>query len=130
MSENKTTANIKNNNTNNNIVIDATGQSLGRLASKVAALLNGKSSTLFAKNQVEDIFITVKNASKVKVTGDKMNELLHKRYSGYPGGLKELTLSKVAAKKGYTEIIIHSVKGMLPKNRLQDKRLKNLSVTE
>lgn len=110
--------------------IDATGKSLGRLASEVAALLNGKDSLDFAKNRVLDVTVTVTNASKVKVTGDKMNELLHKSYSGYPGGLKELTLTHVVAKKGYSEVIRHAVEGMLPKNKLQSIRMKNLVVTE
>ncbi len=110
--------------------IDANGKSLGRLASEVAALLNGKNSVSFVKNKIFDVKVSVQNASKIKVTGDKMNELLHKSYSGYPGGLKELTLNKVVAKKGYSEIIKHAVYGMLPKNRLQDKKMMNLEVTE
>lgn len=110
--------------------IDATGQSLGRLASKVAAILNAKDSVDFAKNRVIDVSVKVINASKVRVSGDKMNELLHKSYSGYPGGLTELTLATVVKHKGYAEIIRHSVYGMLPKNKLQDLRMKNLEVTE
>lgn len=110
--------------------IDATGKSLGRLASEVAALLNGKSSVSFVKNKVLDVKVSISNASKLRVTGGKMNELLHKRYSGYPGGLKELTIGTVAAKKGYGELIKHAVYGMLPKNRLQDTRMKNLEITE
>ena len=110
--------------------IDATGKSLGRLASEVAALLNGKNSVNFVKNRVLPVEILVQNAAKVRVTGDKMNELLHKRYSGFPGGLKELTLNKVVVRKGYAELIKHSVYGMLPKNKLQDIRMKNLTVTE
>lgn len=110
--------------------IDANNVSLGRLASKVAALLNGKSSTSFVKNRVADVTVEVINASKVKVTGDKMNELLHKSYSGYPGGLKERPLTYVAKKHGFGEIIRHSVKGMLPKNKLNDLKMKNLTVRE
>ena len=115
---------------NNTHKIDATGQSLGRIASSVAALLTNKNSVNFVKNKIEAISVEVVNAGKIKVTGNKLNELLHKRYSGYPGGLKEVTIGKVAAKKGYTELLKHSVYGMLPKNRLQDERMKNLIVTE
>ncbi len=115
---------------NNTHTIDATGQSLGRIASSVAALLTNKNSVNFVKNKIENISVIVMNAGKIKVTGNKLNELLHKRYSGYPGGLKEVTIGKVAAKKGYTELLKHSVYGMLPKNRLQDERMKNLTVTE
>jgi large subunit ribosomal protein L13 len=113
-----------------NHVIDATGKSLGRLASEVAALLNGKDSVTFVKNAVEKVTVTVENANKVKVTGNKMSESVHKSYSGYPGGLKEQPLKHVVAKKGYSEIIIHAVKGMLPKNKLQDVRLKNLIIKD
>lgn len=110
--------------------IDAQNKSLGRLASEVAALLLGKNSTSFAKNTVADVEITVVNASQVKVTGNKMKESVHKSYSGYPSGLKERPLSYVADKKGFGEIIKHAVKGMLPKNKLQDLRMKNLTVNE
>jgi large subunit ribosomal protein L13 len=100
--------------------IDATGKSLGRLASEVASILNAKNSIDFAKNRVADVKVLVTNASKVKVTGNKMKESVHKSYSGYPGGLKEMPLSYVSAKKGFGELIRHAVKGMLPKNRLQE----------
>jgi large subunit ribosomal protein L13 len=110
--------------------IDAQNKSLGRVASEAAALLNGKNSTDFAKNVVADVKVTIINASLVKVTGDKMSTSTHKRYSGYPSGLKEPNLKQVAAKKGYSEIVKHAVYGMLPKNKLQDPRFKNLIVTE
>jgi large subunit ribosomal protein L13 len=113
-----------------NHTIDATGKALGRLASEVAALLNAKDSVEFVKNQAADVTVTVLNASKVKVTGNKMNESVHKSYSGYPGGLKEQPLKHVVAKKGYSEIISHAVKGMLPKNKLQDVRMKNLIIKD
>ena len=113
-----------------NYTIDATGKSLGRLASEVASVLNAKNSVHFIKNRVADVKVLVTNASKVKVTGNKMKESVHKSYSGYPGGLKEMSLSYVVDKKGYSELIRHAVKGMLPKNKLQDLRLKNLEVTE
>jgi large subunit ribosomal protein L13 len=113
-----------------NHTIDATGKALGRLASEVAALLNAKDSVDFVKHQVAPVTVTVLNASKVKVTGNKMNESVHKSYSGYPGGLKEQPLKYVVEKKGYEEIIAHAVKGMLPKNKLQDVRMKNLIIKD
>lgn len=113
-----------------NHVIDATGKPLGRLASQVAALLNGKDSVAFVKNTAVDVTVTVENASKVKVTGNKMNESVHKSYSGYPGGLKERSLKYVVENKGFGELIKHAVKGMLPKNKLQDVRLKNLIIKD
>lgn len=116
--------------TNTHHTIDASNKSLGRLASEVAALLNAKDSVNFVKNRVADISIKIINASKVKITGNKMKESVHKSYSGYPGGLKEMPLEYVVEKKGYTELIKHAVKGMLPKNKLQDIRMKNLAIEE
>jgi large subunit ribosomal protein L13 len=110
--------------------IDATDKALGRLASEVAALLNAKNSVGFVKNRVADVFVKVINASKVKVTGNKMKESVHKSFSGYPSGLKERPLSHVVENKGYGELIKHAVYGMLPKNKLQDIRIKNLAIEE
>lgn len=113
-----------------NYTIDATDKVLGRLASEVAALLNAKNSVDFVKNRVSDTTVKVTNAGKIKVTGKKMKESVHKSFSGYPGGLKEMPLQYVVAKKGYTELLTHAVRGMLPKNKLQDIRMKNLSIEE
>lgn len=113
-----------------NYTIDATNKPLGRLASEVAALLNAKNSVDFVKNRVADVSIKVINASKVKVTGNKMKESVHKSFSGYPSGLKERSLAYVVENKGYSELIKHAVLGMLPKNKLQDLRMKNLVVEE
>jgi large subunit ribosomal protein L13 len=116
--------------TNTTHTIDASGRALGRVASEAAALLNAKDSIHFVKNRVADVTVKVINASKVKVTGNKIKESVHKSYSGYPGGLKEMPLSYVVEKKGWSELIKHAVLGMLPKNKLQDIRIKNLEVTE
>lgn len=110
--------------------VDATGESLGRLATKVASILNGKNTVDFVKNKVAPVTVEVINASKIKVTGNKMNDVVHKNFSGYPGGLKQTPLVRVVEKKGYAELIRHSVKGMLPKNKLQDIRMKNLTISE
>ncbi len=113
-----------------NHTINADGKALGRIASEAAALLNAKDSIHFVKNRVADVTVTVTNASKLKVTGNKMNESVHKSYSGYPVGLKEMPLKYVVEKKGYSELIKHAVMGMLPKNRLQDIRIKNLIIED
>ena len=110
--------------------IDATNRPLGRLSSEVAALLNAKDSIDFVKNRVADVTVKVVNASKLKITGKKLEERMHKSYSGFPGGLKEKPLGHVASKKGYGELIKHAVHGMLPKNKLQDVRMKNLIIEE
>ncbi len=116
---------------NENIkTIDATGISLGRIATQAAHLLNGKNSVSFVKNKVNDITVKIENASKLKVTGNKMSDSVHKNYSGYPGGLKQTPLKNVVAKHGYAALLKHAIKGMLPKNKLQDIRLKNLEISE
>ena len=111
-------------------IIDATGTSLGRVATQVASLLNGKNTVDFVKNKVVDVTVNVVNASKMKITGNKINDSVHKRYSGYPGGLKQIPLSRVISTKGYGEVLKHAVSGMLPKNRLQDIRIQNLVISE
>lgn len=110
--------------------IDAKGRALGRVASEAAALLNAKDSIHFVKNRVADVSVKIINASQLKVTGNKMMSSTHKSYSGFPGGLTEMPIKYVAEKKGYSELLKHAVLGMLPKNRLQDIRIKNLVVEE
>lgn len=117
-------------NTTKEYTLDAEGKSLGRLASEAAAILNGKNSTSFAKNIVNDVKVKILNASKIKLTGNKLKESTHKRYSGYPGGQRTKTLEQVAEKKGFREIVKHAIHGMLPKNKLQDRRMQNLVIEE
>ncbi len=116
--------------TTTNHTIDATDKALGRISSEAAALLNAKDSVHFVKNRVADVTVTITNASKLKVSGNKMNESVHKSYSGYPGGLKETPLKYVVEKKGYSQLLTHAVRGMLPKNKLQDIRMKNLIIKD
>jgi len=113
-----------------NHIIDATDRSLGRVATEVAAILNAKNSVDFVKNRVADVSVKVINASKMKVTGNKMKESVHKSFSGYPSGLKLMPLQYVVEKKGFSELLSHAVYGMLPKNKLQDIRMKNLVIEE
>ncbi|MBP6949121.1 MAG: 50S ribosomal protein L13 [Candidatus Pacebacteria bacterium] len=113
-----------------NHTIDATDRALGRVATEVASILNAKNSIHFVKNRVAEVSVKVINASKMKVTGNKMKESVHKSFSGYPGGLKEMPLQYVVEKKGFSELLTHAVRGMLPKNKLQDIRMKNLVVEE
>ncbi|MBP9765923.1 MAG: 50S ribosomal protein L13 [Candidatus Pacebacteria bacterium] len=121
---------MTNTNTTKEYILDAEGQALGRLSSEAAAILNGKKSIDFAKNEVNDVKVKILNASKIKLTGNKLKEGIHKTYSGYPGGQKIKTFVQVVERKGYKEIIKHAIYGMLPKNKLQDKKMKNLSIEE
>ena len=110
--------------------IDATGKKLGRLASEVAFVLLGKNSPDFAKNKVADVEIVVENAQALDISDKKRDQKQYDRYSGYPGGRKVFTMKEVIEKKGYAEIIKMAVLRMLPKNKLQKRRIKNLIVNE
>jgi len=111
------------------LVVDASNQVLGRLASQVAMLLRGKHKAEFTPFLDTGDFVVVVNAERVKVTGAKTENKLYYRHSGYPGGLKVETLRERLDK--YPERVIRAaVKGMLPKNRLGRKLLKKLKVYE
>lgn len=109
---------------------DATGKSLGRLASEVAAALQGKDSTEFVRNAPSGSPVTVINASKLKIAAPRMIGKTYNSFSGYPGGLKQWTMEHVISKKGYSEIMRTAVKGMLPDNKLKTGMMKMLTVTE
>lgn len=110
--------------------IDASGKKIGRLSSEIAKILMGKNITEFAKNKIPNVKVSVINASKTEITAKKKSDTFFTRYSGYPGGLKEASLSQVIDKKGVKEVIRKSVLGMLPKNSLQSKMIKNLTISE
>jgi large subunit ribosomal protein L13 len=110
--------------------IDAENKRLGRIASEVAVLLMGKNLSSFAKNNVAEVSVGVKNASKMQIDSKKIAQETFSRYSGYPGGLKKPNMEKVISTKGFGEVLKFAVSGMLPKNKLRDKMLKNLKVTE
>jgi large subunit ribosomal protein L13 len=108
-------------------VIDAAGQSLGRLASKVAALLRGKHKPIFTPGLDTGDYVIVINAEKITVTGNKLAEKFYYRYSGYPGGMTAISLRDQLAKHP-DRVIEHAVWGMLPHNRLGRAMLKKLKV--
>ena len=111
------------------VVVDATGQVLGRLASKVAKILRGKYKPEFTPHVDCGDNVIIINADKIVITGNKMTEKVYLRYTGYPGGQRMETPETILAKKnGYEKLIRRTVKGMLPKNRLADKILGNLYV--
>jgi large subunit ribosomal protein L13 len=108
-------------------VVDAKDKILGRLATKVAAILMGKNKVIYSPHQDTGDEVIVINASKIKTTGSKMSQKTYKSYSSYPGGLKEEALESVLNRKP-EYVIRHAVKGMLPKNKMGDKLLKKLRV--
>jgi large subunit ribosomal protein L13 len=106
--------------------IDASGRILGRLASEIAILLRGKHKPDFQPNKDLGDFVVVKNVDKVRISGKKKKTKKYYRYSGFPGGLKEVTLEKIFDKNP-AKIFKMAVLGMLPKNKLQKEQIKRLS---
>jgi len=108
-------------------VIDASGKILGKLATQAASLLMGKHKSMFSRNLDTGDFVVITNAGKVRVSGDKTKQKLYYRHSGYPGGLKSISLEKLL-ETNPTRVIENAVKGMLPKNRLRAGMMKRLRV--
>lgn len=108
-------------------LVDATDKTLGRLSSKIASVLRGKHKPIFTPHVDCGDYVVVINAEKVKVTGKKLEDKEYKRHSGYPGGLKMVTLEKMLEDKP-EDVMIHAVKGMLPKGKLGRQMLKKLRV--
>ena len=108
-------------------VVDAAGQTLGRLAARVARILRGKHKPTYSPSVDTGDFVIVVNAEKIHVTGRKLDQKIYYRYSGYPGGLKEITLRNLLQRHP-TRVIEHAVRGMLPKNRLGRQMFKKLKV--
>lgn len=110
-------------------VIDAEGVSLGRLATRVADVLRGKHKPTYTPNIDCGDFVVVVNASKVKLTGNKLDDKIYYNHSGYTGGLRERT-AKEMVEKYPVEMIERAVKGMIPKTRLGRQVIKKLFVYE
>lgn len=108
-------------------VVDASGKVLGRLASQIAKYLRGKHKPEYTPHTDAGDYIVVINASEVKVTGNKEQEKMYYRHSGFPGGIKEMTFEKLQ-EKDPTQAIEIAVKGMLPKNPLGRAMLRKLKV--
>jgi large subunit ribosomal protein L13 len=108
-------------------VVDAEGKTLGRLATGIAHVLRGKHKPDFSPSVDVGDYVIVVNAEKVQVTGRKLDQKMYYRHSGYPGGLKEISLRDQLAKHP-TRVLTHAVRGMLPKNRLGRRMFKKLKV--
>ncbi len=112
---------------NNWVLVDAENQRVGRLATQIARVLRGKHKVDFTPNQLCGDFVIVINAGKVSFTGDKLNQKVYTRYSGYQGGLKQIPAKDMLAKHP-ERVIKHAVWGMLPKNRLGRKIIRRLKI--
>ena len=109
------------------LLVDAEGQTLGRLATQIADALRGKLKPTYTPHIDVGDFVIVVNAEKIAVTGNKLREKMYYRHSGYPGGLKKRTLNDMLERRP-EEVIRLAVRGMLPKNRLARKQLTKLKI--
>lgn len=108
-------------------IVDATGHTLGRLASEVANVLRGKNKPVFTPHVDTGDYVIIINAEKIKVTGKKLDQKIYYNHSDYVGGMKETTLKDMLAKKP-TYVVEHAVKGMLPKGPLGRQMMSKLHV--
>ena len=109
--------------------IDAAGKRLGKVATEAASVLNGKNSAEFTKHIVPNVTVKIENASKLDIPEGKKTEI-YQSYSGYPGGRRVETLEHLGTRLGYGEVLRRTIRGMLPKNKLQKLKMHNLEVTE
>jgi large subunit ribosomal protein L13 len=109
------------------VLVDASGKTLGRLATRIADTLRGKRKPEYTPHMDTGDFVVVVNAEKIAVTGNKREQKLYHRHSGYPGGLRTRTLEEMLARRP-EEVIRLAVKGMLPRNRLGRQQLRKLRV--
>jgi len=109
------------------LVVDAAGKTLGRLATQIADALRGKRKPQYTPHIDTGDFVVVVNAAKISVTGNKREQKLYYRHSGYPGGLRTRTLDEMLDKRP-EEVIRLAVRGMLPRNRLGRQQLRKLKV--
>ncbi|MBN2304724.1 MAG: 50S ribosomal protein L13 [Anaerolineae bacterium] len=108
-------------------VIDAEGQTLGRLATQIAVLLRGKHKPMFSPHMDVGDFVIVINCEKIRVTGNKLDDKMYYRHSGYPGGIRSISLREQLER--FPDRVIHAaVRGMLPKNKLGRKMITKLKI--
>ena len=109
------------------IVVDANGETLGRLATQIADTLRGKRKPQYTPHVDTGDFVVVVNAEKIHVTGNKLDQKIYYRHSGYHGGLKERTLAQMLESRP-EEVIRHAVRGMMPRNRIARAQLRKLKL--
>ena len=108
--------------------IDATDRTLGRVASEAAHALLGKRSAQYAQNLAMPMKVVIENASKLHLPSRRTAGKVYTHYTGYPGGLRSITMKELIAKKGIEEVVRVTVDGMLPRNKLRAPRMKNLVI--
>jgi len=108
-------------------LVDAEGQTLGRLASRITTVLRGKHKPIYSPHMETGDYVVVVNAEKVKITGNKREQKVYYRHSGYPGGLRTEVLGKLMITKP-TFALEHAIKGMLPRGKMGRKIFKNVKI--
>ncbi len=109
------------------LLINAQGKVLGRLATRIAKILQGKDKATYTPNSICGDKVIVINVKEIKVTGKKMKDKKYDKYSGYPGGRKEINLEELS-KKSPAKALFYAVSGMLPKNKLRKDMLRSLKI--
>lgn len=110
--------------------IDATNRTLGRVASEAAHALMGKRSAHFVKNFILPVKVVIQNAKKLHVPARRAKGKVYTRYTGYPGGQRSMTMDDLIIRKGIGEVIRKTIDGMIPRNKLRNGRMKNLTINE
>lgn len=110
------------------ILIDASGKKLGRVASLAASTLMGKDTTAFARNIFPERIVKIQNIARLDLSARRINTLTKVSYSGYPGGIRVRGGQELVEKKGVAHLLSNAVRGMLPKNKLRDRMMKNLVI--
>jgi len=111
-------------------IIDAKGKRMGRVATEAASYLIGKDSVEFVRHIAPDVVVKIENARLMDISEKKREMEEYQTYSGHPGGQKIEKLGRLATRRGYAEILRRTISGMLPKNKLRDVRMKNLTISE
>ena len=109
------------------VEVNAEGQILGRLATQVADILQGKHKPMYTPSVDTGDFVIIYNAEKIKVTGDKENQKLYHNFSGYPGGLKSVTFKHLIQRKP-EDVLYRAIKGMIPHNRIGRQMIKKVKI--
>ena len=110
--------------------IDASGQSLGRVASEAASVLLGKKSANYVQNAVLPVEVEIVNAGQLAMTEKRIKGKEYTHYTGYPGGLRITPLARLLETKGVSEALRKAVDGMIPRNKLRKERMKRLTITD
>jgi large subunit ribosomal protein L13 len=124
------TKQMKTKNTTEAKVIDASGRTLGRVASEVTTTLMGKNKPTFERNKYCGFPVKVVNASKIRITTAKLEEIIHTRYSGIPGGLRIMKGTETAEKKGMKELVRLATFQMLPDNKIRKEMMNHLTIED